>query len=105
MDTVDGKNLILIRWLDKPRRKGDFILSWYLIILKKDEILFRLGGKNLMGIKLSNIMLLVLMTVLLSSCYNQNDENKRPIDGKLSGAVVLRLNDLVGETPVSVNSQ
>jgi hypothetical protein len=52
-----------------------------------------------MRIKLLLFITIVLLTVLLSACFNQN---KKPIDGKISGAISLRLEDLVGETPISV---
>lgn len=59
-------------------------------------------GKNLMKLNSWFVILLVISTVLLSSCFNQNDDNKRPIDGKLAGSVVIGLKDSVGKTPISV---
>ena len=57
---------------------------------------------NLMKLNLRYLILLVFSAVLLTSCFNQNDDNKRPIDGKLAGSVEIGLKDSVGKTPINV---
>lgn len=58
-----------------------------------------------MKFKLSGLFLLTLLLVLLSSCSSQdsNEENKKPIDHKVSFAVEDSLRNSVGEHPLHVS--
>ncbi|MDR7001943.1 hypothetical protein [Neobacillus niacini] len=62
-----------------------------------------------MKFKLGSMFLLTLLLVLLSSCssQNSNEENKKPIDHKLSFAVEDSLRNSVRESPlyVSINKK